>query len=66
MMIADPVEQRGLAEEDQEGEDGITDIGMVKNGVQAMQDQPVQVIVLRMQLGPGFFCLKIPITWIQF
>ena len=51
MMITDPVEKSGLAKEEQEGEDGVKKGRMVEKGIEGMQDQPVQVIVLRVQGG---------------
>jgi len=48
VMVEDPVEQDGLAKQEQEGQQGKQDENMMKNGIEAIQDQSVQVIVFGM------------------
>ena len=48
-MVEDPVEKRRLAEKQQKGEDRIQDIDMMEYGDQGIQDEPVQVIIVRIQ-----------------
>lgn len=50
-MVEYPIEKCRLAEKQQKGEDRIQDIDMMENGDQCIQDQPVQVIVIRVQYG---------------
>lgn len=51
IMVADPVEKGGLRKKDQKGKDGVQEGDPVKDGVQAPYDQPVQVIIFRVQDG---------------
>ena len=41
MMIADPIEQGGLGEQDQKGEHRVQYRGLMQNGAQAIQNDPV-------------------------
>ena len=50
MVVADPVEQGGLAYQEQEGQQGIKDGRIVTDTVEAMKDHPVEIIVFGMQL----------------
>ena len=51
MVIEDPVEKGSLCEKDQEGKDGVWKGCLVEYGIEGTQDQPVQVIVLRVKNG---------------
>ena len=48
-MVGDPVEKGGLADEEQEGQDGIADGEIMESAVQGMQDHPVKKVVLGVQ-----------------
>lgn len=49
MVVADTVEQRGLGEDKQEGKNGIGKRAAVEYGIQGLQDQPVEIIVLQVE-----------------
>ena len=51
MMVEDPVEKQCLAIKQQKSEDRIQDIDMMEYGDEGIQDQPVQIIVVRVQYG---------------
>ena len=48
IVIAYTIEQGGLGEQDDKSEDRVYDGAMTKSGIQAMDDEPVQIIVFRM------------------
>ena len=50
MMIEDAVKKDGLCEKEQEGQQGIKESHMTEQGIQDIQDQPVQGIIVGSRL----------------
>jgi hypothetical protein len=40
-MVGNTIEKEGLADEEQEGQDGIKDGDTMESAIQAVQDQPI-------------------------
>jgi hypothetical protein len=49
VMVGNAIEKGGLADEEQEGQDGITYGGIMESAIQCVQDEPVEIVVLGMQ-----------------
>ena len=48
-MVGNTIEKHGLADEEQEGQDRVTDGIIMECAIQGVQDQPVEIVVLGMQ-----------------
>ena len=49
VMVRNTIEKKGLADQEQEGQDGIKDGDTVESAIQGVQDHPVEIVVLGVQ-----------------